>query len=164
MGINRERIEIMKTDYKNGSKRLLTLTATLAVAGLFSLSANAELTASSSLSSVAPDQGAVTNPVDHSCDGIRDRLLALQSSSRRYHNEVARIADDTSSVMWSWYSTLSTDEGRTLYIPYGRYDLIRQSAQTSASNANAFRSTANGLEDDLSSIIADLALCKLIKN
>lgn len=98
-----------------------------------------------------------TDPVN--CQNIVDRLSKTTELARILGQNVVSATYDTSYVMSSWHSQLSPTEGRTVQIPYGYFDVMRQSASTASSNAQIFQGDFNMVDSQLYEIALKLKDC-----
>jgi hypothetical protein len=109
---------------------------------------------------VAPPAATPPEPARPNCHELSDRLKGLQSKLRSLQSSVVADYYNTQSVMSSWYFQLSANYGRTVYVPYGAYRVINESANTVAGNARTTDATFNALNSQLSDLMSDLARCQ----
>jgi hypothetical protein len=112
--------------------------------------------AKSSMSPLLPEE-----PLATKCEEIVGRLVKFQSFNRNVLQNMIDSARDAAFIFQDWYDTYSQDYGRTVYVPYGNYENIRQSAVTQRQNVQVFVNDASKVNDRLMAIIADLAACKI---
>jgi hypothetical protein len=94
------------------------------------------------------------------CRDLSSRIQLVQTKIRDLQSSTISTLYDVQNVMSSWYYQLSVNEGRTVYIPYGAYDVIRQSAATEGTNARTIDGKFNDLNNQLNSLLADFAHCQ----
>lgn len=139
------------------------------VMALISVSAHAEglktakaLVMTDSLAAPSPTPSATPTsaPAQVDCHELSSRIAAIQSKMRGLQSEVTSDYYDTQNVMNSWYYQLSANVGQTVYIGYGVYDVIRQSADTVGSNAKSVDGKFNQLNAQLTDLLADFSHCQ----
>lgn len=109
---------------------------------------------------VAPPATTQPEPAQPSCRELGDRLKTIQSKMRSLQSAVVADYYDVQNVMNSWYYQLSANYGRTVYVPYGAYSLVSQSANTVGSNARTTDAKFNALNNQMSDLMADMARCQ----
>jgi hypothetical protein len=100
-------------------------------------------------------------PPADKCDSLKGRLMKLQSYNRNVLQNMIDSAQNTAFVLQDWYDTYSQDYGQTVYVPYGNYENIKQSAFRQRRNVQVFINDASRVNDQLMAIIVDLASCKI---
>lgn len=103
----------------------------------------------------------VEEPLVTKCEEIVGRLMKFQSYNNSVLQNMIDSARDAAFVYQDWYDTYSQDYGRTVYVPYGNYENIKQSAITQRNNIQVFVSDAKIVNDRMVALIADLASCKI---
>lgn len=88
------------------------------------------------------------------------KLIQEYGSGRR-DLQAKMIADmyDSAGIMNAWYSSLSANQGRTVYIPWGHFDNIHSSAEIKMSSAETFVKKDSALSAKLDQIVLLAAKC-----
>jgi hypothetical protein len=148
-----------------GKSMKLIVASIVAMMSLFTVGAQAEelnavLFNSVMPAEVAPPATTQPEPARPNCRELGDRLKTIQSKMRNLQSAVVADYYNTQSVMNSWYYQLSANYGRTVYVPYGAYRVISESAATVGGNARTTDATFNSLNSQMSDLMSDMARCQ----
>jgi hypothetical protein len=118
------------------------------------------LTTNEGTPTTAPSPAPSATPAPVDCKELSARIVGIQSKLRSLQSAVLADYYDTQNVMNSWYYQLSANAGQTVYIGYGTYSVIRQSAETVGSNARGMDKRFNALNAELTDLLADFSHCQ----
>ncbi len=93
------------------------------------------------------------------CQQLVEKLTEAKQLNSSLGNNVTAISEDVARVMGSWYGSLSTYEGRSISFPYGYFDTISQSSNTSSRNAQVFRNDFTKVDSMLTDILVAMQGC-----
>lgn len=94
------------------------------------------------------------------CFKVEVDVAKVKKLSQQLSQRIASDLIGISKLMWSWHSTLSEYEGKTVKFPIGYFEAIADSAHTTQRNIGVFRTGFSDLDLQLDELLRTIETCQ----